>query len=103
MPVELTNRVLRMVSRVARFCGGKVTRRVYGRLLRITGFGAGDTIVVPGVDALSWNGVSDMLTLSEGGHPVEALHMLGSWGSGNPFTLNETSAGAVIGLAVPHS
>ncbi len=69
----------------------------------ITDFAAGDTIVMQGIDQLSWNGTSDLLTLSDNGHAVDTLHILGSWGSSNPFSLTETSVGAVIGLAVPHS
>ncbi len=67
----------------------------------LTGFAAGDSLVMPGVDALSWNAAHDVLTLSEGGTVVDRLHLTGSWGQADPFVLTESSAGAVITLA-PH-
>lgn len=68
----------------------------------ISGFAAGDSIVMAGVDQLAWDGAHDVLTLIDQGKTVDQLHILGSWGSADPFSLAETSAGAVITLASGH-
>jgi T5SS/PEP-CTERM-associated repeat protein len=66
----------------------------------ITGFAAGDSILMAGVDHLSFNASTDVLTLSSGSHVVDTLQFAGTYAS-NAFTLTTGSAGAMIGL-VPH-
>jgi len=67
----------------------------------LTGFAAGDSIVMPGIDAFSWNGTTDVLTLSSAGHAVETLQFNGTYGT-NPFALTQTTAGAVIAFSPHH-
>ncbi len=67
----------------------------------ITGFAAGDSILMAGVDAMSFNASTDVLSLSSGGHVVDQLQLAGSYAS-NAFTLTETGPGAVIGFASTH-
>lgn len=62
----------------------------------IADFAAGDTILMQGVDAISWDGTHDMLTLTDHGAVVDRLHFSGSFGA-NPFTFTQTSAGGLIG------
>ncbi len=67
----------------------------------ITGFAAGDSILMAGVDAMSFNASTDVLSLSSGGHVVDQLQLTGTYAS-TAFSLTETSAGAVIGFASTH-
>ncbi len=68
----------------------------------ISGFVAGDTIVMAGVDAIGWNGTTDILTLSSHGTAVDQLHLAGTY-AGNPFTLTQSAAGAIIGVSSQQS
>ena len=68
----------------------------------ISGFAAGDSILMAGVDSISWNGSTDVLTLSSASHVVDTLQFAGTYGS-NAFALTQGSAGAVIGLAPVHT
>ena len=43
----------------------------------IGGFGVGDQIVMAGIDAASWNGVTDVLSLSEHGQVIDKLTLSG--------------------------
>jgi hypothetical protein len=65
--------------------------------LTFGGFAAGDQIVLSGVDALSWNPSSDVLSLSDGGHLVDQMTFSGV-ASGASFHLGQGSAGAIITL-----
>jgi T5SS/PEP-CTERM-associated repeat protein len=65
----------------------------------IHGFGSGDSIVLAGAaDALSWNAHSDVLSVSSAGEVVDTLRFAGTFAA-NPFTLSQTSAGAIITLS----
>jgi T5SS/PEP-CTERM-associated repeat protein len=64
----------------------------------ITGFAAGDEILMSGVNGLSFNASTDILTLGEGNTAVAKLHFDGPYAS-NAFTLTQTAAGAAITLA----
>ncbi len=68
----------------------------------ITGFAAGDTLLMAGVDTLGWNPSTDVLTLSAGTHVVDHVQFAGTYAS-NAFTLTQSSAGAMIGLAAVHT
>jgi T5SS/PEP-CTERM-associated repeat protein len=70
-------------------------------LATISGFSAGDTILMPGVDAIAWSALTNVLTLSDQGHVVDKMHFAGTY-AGDPFTLSQSSAGAVIGLTLSH-
>lgn len=63
----------------------------------LTGFAVGDTIFMAGVDNLSFNASTDVLTLSAGTHVVDNLQLAGSYAS-NAFTLTHSGIGATIGL-----
>jgi fibronectin-binding autotransporter adhesin len=63
----------------------------------ISGFGAGDAILMPGVDQIGWNGSDDVLTLSQSGSVVDTLQFSSSF-TGDPFMLSQTAAGAMITL-----
>ena len=67
----------------------------------ITGFAAGDSILMAGVDAMSFNASTDVLSLSSGGHVVDTVQLAGTYAT-TAFSLTETSAGAVIGFASTH-
>ncbi len=67
----------------------------------ITGFAAGDGILMSGVDAIAWNGTTDVLSLTSAGHVVDNLHLAGSYTAGS-FTLTQVSGGALIGLGPVH-
>lgn len=67
----------------------------------ISGFGVGDSILMAGVDHLAWNATNDVLTLSNGGHVVDTLKFTGAF-AGDVFTLSQSGAGAMIGLASAH-
>ena len=64
----------------------------------ITGFASGDSILMSGVDAITWNGTTDILSLTSSGHSVDNLHLTGTYTAGS-FTLTQTQAGALIGLS----
>ena len=49
----------------------------------ISGFVAGDSIVMAGVDHIGWNGTTDVLTLSQAGAVVDTLQFAGTY-AGNP-------------------
>lgn len=68
----------------------------------INNFVAGDQIVMAGVDQIGWNATTDVLTLSQGGHVLDNLHLTGNYGSTSPFTLTQTSAGAMITVGLHH-
>ncbi len=68
----------------------------------ITGFAAGDSIVESGVDHMSFNASTDVMTLSSGATPVDTLQFAGTYAS-NAFTLTQTSAGAMITLGTAHT
>jgi T5SS/PEP-CTERM-associated repeat protein len=67
----------------------------------ISGFAAGDSILMQGVDHIGWNGSTDVLTLSDAGAVVDTLHFAGTYATG-AFSLTQTGAGALIALAVHH-
>jgi hypothetical protein len=67
----------------------------------ISGFAAGDSLVMQDVDHIGWNGSTDVLTLSDDGAVVDTLHFAGTYATG-AFTLTQTGAGALIALAVHH-
>jgi hypothetical protein len=68
--------------------------------LTLTGFAAGDELNVAGVDALSWNGTSDVLTLSDLGQVVSHMTLSGV-AAGATFHLSQNSAGAMITMSPP--
>lgn len=70
-------------------------------LATISGFAAGDTIVMPGVDAIAWNATTNTLTLSDQGHVLDKLRFAGST-AGDPFRLSQGAAGAVISFVGQH-
>jgi hypothetical protein len=63
----------------------------------ISGFAIGDAISMAGVDAMSFNALTGVLTLSEHNAQVESLHLVGSF-AGDVFALHQMAAGAVITL-----
>jgi T5SS/PEP-CTERM-associated repeat protein len=67
----------------------------------VSDFAAGDSIVMAGVNQMSWNGTTDVLTLKETGTTVSQVHFVGSY-QGNPFSLTQSSAGAVITIGNGH-
>jgi T5SS/PEP-CTERM-associated repeat protein len=67
----------------------------------ITGFGAGDSILMAGVDGMSFNASTDVMTLTSGTQVVDTLHLSGSYAS-NAFTLTQSGADAMIGFASAH-
>lgn len=67
----------------------------------ITGFAAGDAVLMAGIDHIGWNSTTDLLTLSESGHVVDTLKFAGI-AAGSAFQLTQTNAGAMIGLASSH-
>ena len=77
-----------------------LTAPVHG--LTFGGFAAGDQIVLSGVDALSWNSSTDVLSLSDGGHLVDQMTFSGE-ASGASFHLGQSSAGAIITLVPPNA
>ena len=68
----------------------------------LTGFSGNDHILMAGVDNLTWNPTTDVLTLTSASQTVDHLQFAGAYAS-NAFTLTQTSAGAMIGLAVTHT
>ena len=68
-----------------------------GSMASISGFDATDHITMAGVDALSWNGTTDVLTLSQGGAVVDNLQFTGTYAA-DPFALTQTIHGAMITL-----
>jgi T5SS/PEP-CTERM-associated repeat protein len=63
----------------------------------IHGFGIGDSIDMYGIDALSWNAGTDVLTLSDGGHVVDTLQFAGNFAS-DSFTLTHSGSLGMITL-----
>ncbi len=63
----------------------------------ISGFAIGDVIGMANIDAVSFNAATGRLTLSDHDAPVETLRLVGNF-SGDGFTLQQTAAGAMIGL-----
>ncbi len=88
------------------FMGGNGTlvlsHGIDDRSTTVTGFTGGDHILMAGVDQLAWNPSTDVLTLGAGGQTVDHVQFAGSYAS-NAFTLTQTSAGAMISLAVTHT
>ncbi len=68
----------------------------------ISGFAAGDSILMAGVNAMSFNASTDVLSLSSGGHVVDTLQLSGSYAS-NAFALTQSGPDAVIGFASVHT
>jgi hypothetical protein len=68
----------------------------------LDGFAATDQILMAGIDAVSWNGSTDMLSLSEQGHVMDTLHF-DSVPTGMAFHLTqENSAPSIITLIPSH-
>jgi len=67
----------------------------------INDFAAGDSIVMAGVNQIAWNAAKDVLTLKESGHMVDTLQFVGNF-SADRFTISQSGAGGVIGLAASH-
>jgi hypothetical protein len=68
---------------------------------KIYDFAAGDSIVMAGVNGVSFNAQTDVLTLKNAMHTVDKLQFVGSYVS-NQFTISQSAAGAVIGLTTNH-
>lgn len=68
----------------------------------IAGFGAGDHLMMAGIDAASWNGASNTLTLSEHGQVLERLVFSGLPAQ-ESFTVTQGSGGSIISLAASTS
>jgi T5SS/PEP-CTERM-associated repeat protein len=63
----------------------------------LSGFAIGDIIAMGGVDAVSFNAPTGILTLSDKGAKVDTLHLAGNF-AGDTFSVNQSLAGAMIGL-----
>jgi T5SS/PEP-CTERM-associated repeat protein len=61
----------------------------------IGGFALGDSIVMNGVNAMAWNGVSDVLTLSHSGAVVDTLQFAGGF-AGDSFVLSQEGSTAFV-------
>ncbi len=65
--------------------------------ITLTGFGVGDSLVMNGIDGANWNGTAGLLTLTEGGHMMDQLHLTGI-AANAAFQVTHGSAGSVITL-----
>jgi hypothetical protein len=65
--------------------------------ITLTGFGVGDNLVMSGIDGANWNGTAGILTLTEGGHAMDQLHLTGV-ASNAVFHVTPGSEGSVITL-----
>jgi T5SS/PEP-CTERM-associated repeat protein len=68
---------------------------------QIHDFAVGDQIVMAGVNGIGWDAALGVLELKNSGHAVDRLHFVGSYAADH-FTISQSSAGAVIGLATGH-
>ena len=67
----------------------------------IAGFQAGDRLLVSGIDTASWNGTTDMLSLSGHGHVMDTLHLTGV-AANAAFSVTPGIGGSVIALVPSH-
>ena len=67
----------------------------------ITGFQAGDQLLMAGVDSAAWNGTTDVLTLSGQGHVVDHLTLVGVAANAQ-FSVTPGIGGGLIALAPAH-
>ncbi len=65
--------------------------------ITLTGFGAGDSLVMEGITGATWNGAADLLTLTEGGHTMDQLTLTGV-ASNAVFHVTPGAEGSVITL-----
>ncbi len=63
----------------------------------ISGFAAGDSMLLSGATALSWDATHDVLTLSSGSQVVDQLHFAGNY-TGETFSLSHSGNEAVISV-----
>lgn len=83
------------------FIGGNATLDLVTGVagtFNITGFAAGDSIVMANITAANWNGASDVLTLSENGQAMDRLHLSGVAANAS-FTVTAGAHGSIISLA----
>ncbi len=67
----------------------------------IAGFQAGDQLLVSGIDHASWNGTTDVLSLSEHGHVMANLTLTGV-AANAAFSVTPGIGGSVIALVPSH-
>ena len=67
----------------------------------IAGFLAGDQLLVSGIDHTSWNGTTDVLSLSEHGHIMDNLTLTGV-AANAAFSVTPGIGGSVIALVPSH-
>jgi hypothetical protein len=63
----------------------------------LTGFAMGDEIVMSGVNGVTWNGSTDVLSLTENGHVVDQLTLSGV-AANAAFHVTAGSNGSVISM-----
>ncbi len=74
----------------------ELTTGVVGSIT-LTGFGAGDSLVMQGITGANWNGTAGLLTLTEGGHMMDQLYLTGV-ASTAVFHVTPGLEGSVISL-----
>ena len=69
----------------------------------ISGFAAGDSLLLSGATALTWDANHDVLSVSNGNQVVDLLHFAGNY-AGETFSLSHSGSEAVIsvGPVLPH-
>jgi len=67
----------------------------------VTGFAAGDRIVLPAADHIIWNASLGVLYVIDENKMVDTLHFTGMTGS-NPFTLSQAGGEALIAVSSGH-
>ncbi len=72
-----------------------------GGTFHIAGFQAGDQLLVAGIDHASWNGSTDVLSLSENGQVLDKLTLTGV-AAGSSFSVTPGIGGSVIALVPAH-
>jgi T5SS/PEP-CTERM-associated repeat protein len=63
----------------------------------LSGFAAGDSIAMAGIDQAAWNQATGVLTLSEAGHTVDRLQLAGSYGS-DSFMVTQAGGVGVVSV-----
>ena len=63
----------------------------------ISGFAAGDGLLLPGATALSWDADHDVLAVSNGSQVVDQLHFGGNY-AGETFSLSHAGNEAVVSV-----
>ncbi len=72
-----------------------------GGAFSIAGFQAGDQLLVAGIDHASWNGTTDVLSLSEHGQVMDQLHLTGV-AANAAFSVTPGIGGSMIALVPSH-